>query len=377
MQNKGNRDFKELIEKVYEQKFDNKSYIRKLLEGIKAIPTFLYDEKTLKMKIELKEDEQPANYSDLGKFYNDLQNIKTDKEKGLVLEIDLDEVISKRIVNKYIDIIHFANKPNTKYYTKKYFKEKILVELQALEDILEYAIKTNLNIKINKKEVKAISENFKLDLKLELIDDHYYLGLKQDINKFYYIIQTNNYMYIYYDKNLYKCDAEFIKHKYTVLQAFLSNYKNIMHIYKKNLTNFFSLIYPNIKEDIKFEKDIFENLKKYIPQTLIPKLYLDFDSRQYLIADLKFSYEGVDFNPIENKEVPANRNLLEEAIYLNKLIKSGFLLDEKNKRFIINLDDAIYNFIEDDLEEYIKISEVYTTENFNRKNIKKSDKTYV
>ena len=377
MQNKGNRDFKELIEKVYEQKFDNKSYIRKLLEGIKAIPTFLYDEKTLKMKIELKEDEQPANYSDLGKFYNDLQNIKTDKEKGLVLEIDLDEVISKRIVNKYIDIIHFANKPNTKYYTKKYFKEKILVELQALEDILEYAIKTNLNIKINKKEVKAISENFKLDLKLELIDDHYYLGLKQDINKFYYIIQTNNYMYIYYDKNLYKCDAEFIKHKYTVLQAFLSNYKNIMHIYKKNLTNFFSLIYPNIKEDIKFEKDIFENLKKYIPQTLIPKLYLDFDSRQYLIADLKFSYEGVDFNPIENKEVPANRNLLEEAIYLNKLIKSGFLLDEKNKRFIINLDDAIYNFIEDDLEEYIKISEVYTTENFNRKNIKKSDKTSV
>ena len=138
MQNKGNRDFKELIEKVYEQKFDNKNYIKKLLEGIKTIPTFLYDEKTLKMKIELKEDELPANYSDLGKFYNDLQNIKTDKEKELILEIELDEIISKRIVNKYIDIIHFANKPNTKYYTKKYFKEKILVELQALEDILEY-----------------------------------------------------------------------------------------------------------------------------------------------------------------------------------------------------------------------------------------------
>ena len=124
MQNKGNRDFKELLQKVYEQKFDNKNYIRKLLEGIKTIPTFLYDENTLKMNIELKEDELPNNYSDLGKFYNDLQNIKTDKEKELVLEIELDEVISKRIVNKYIDIIHFANKPNTKYYTKKYFKTK-------------------------------------------------------------------------------------------------------------------------------------------------------------------------------------------------------------------------------------------------------------
>ena len=82
-------------------------------------------------------------------------------------------------------------------------------------------------------------------------------------------------------------------------------------------------------------------------------------------------------NPIEKEDVKVNRNLLEEAIYLNKLIKSGFLLDEKNKRFIITNDDIIYQFIEEDLEEYIKISEVYTTENFDRKKIKKSDKTSV
>ena len=377
MQNKGNRDFKELLERVYEQKFDNKNYTKKLLEGIKTIPTFIYDEKTSKIKIELKEDELNNNYSELGKFYNDLQNIEVYKEKELILEIQLDDVISKNIINKYVDIIKFANKPNTKYYTKKYFKEKILVELQVLEDILEYVIKNNLKIEINKKEVKTLSENFKLDLSLELIEDHYYLILNQDINKFHYIIQTNNYLYIYYDKNLYKCNIEFIKYKYTVLQAFLNNYKNSIHIYKKNLTNFFSLIYPNIKENIKIEKDILEYLKKYIPQTLIPKLYLDFDNRNYLIADLKFCYEEEEFNPIEQKEVKVNRNLLEEAIYLNKLIKSGFLLDEKNKRFIINLDDTIYNFIEEDLEEYIKISEVYTTENFKRKNIKKSDKTSI
>ena len=136
MQNRTNRDFKELIQTVYEQKFDNKNYIRKLLEGVKTIPTFIYDETTKVIKIELKEDELPNNYSDLGKFYNDIQNIKTDKNKELKIEVELDDVISKRILNKYIDIIHFANKPNTKYYTKKYFKEKILVELLALEVIL-------------------------------------------------------------------------------------------------------------------------------------------------------------------------------------------------------------------------------------------------
>lgn len=377
MQNRTNREFKELIEKVYEQKFDNKNYMKKLLEEIKTIPTFTFNETTKVMNIELKEDELANTYSDLGKFYNDLQNIKTDRNTQLKIEIDLNDEISKIILNKYIDIIHFFNKPNTKYYTKRYFKEKILVEFQALEDILEYSLKNKLNIKINKKEIQLTDEKFKLNLQLELIEEHYYLVLKQDINKFHYILQTNNYIYIYYDKRIYKCDKESIKYKYLVLQAFLGSYKDNIHIYKNNLTNFFSLIYPNIKEEIKIDKKIFENLKKYIPQTLVPKLYLDFDTRKYLTANLKFCYDDIEFNPIDKTEIKANRNLLEEAIYLNKLIKSGFLLDEKNKRFIINHDDTIYNFIEDDLEEYIKISEVYTTENFDKKKIKKSDKTSI
>ena len=185
MQNRSNREFKELIEKVYEQKFDNKNYIKKLLEKKKTIPAFFYDELTNTMRIELKEDDLANNYSDLSKFYNDLQNLKIEKNKELSIEIGCDEVISKKMLGKYIDIIHFVNKPNTKYYTKRYFKEKILVELQALEDILEYSIKHNLIIKINGNEIGISEKAFKLDFELKLIDEHYYLILKQDINKFY------------------------------------------------------------------------------------------------------------------------------------------------------------------------------------------------
>ena len=181
MQNRSNREFKELIEKIYEQKFDNTNYIKKLLEGVKTIPTFHYNEITKLMQIELKEDELTNNYSDLSKFYNDLQNIKKQNNKNLGIEIECDEIISKKILDKYIDIIHFTNKPNTKYYTKRYFKEKILVELQALEDILEYTIKNNLNIKINNKNADKINRNIDLDFKIELIDGHYYLTLKQRV----------------------------------------------------------------------------------------------------------------------------------------------------------------------------------------------------
>ena len=194
MQNRTNREFKELIERVYEQKFDDKNYIKRLLEGVKTIPAFLYDETTKIMRIELREDELPNNYSDLGKFYNDIQNIKTDKVKELIIEVELDDLMSKRILNKYIDIIHFANKPNTKYYTKKYFKEKILVELQALEDVLEYAMIMNLNLKVNGKSINLIAENMKLDLSLQFTNEHYYLVLNQEVNKFHSILQTNNYI---------------------------------------------------------------------------------------------------------------------------------------------------------------------------------------
>lgn len=377
MQDRGNRDFKELIEKIYAQKFDNKSYMKSLMDEIKIIPSFFYDESENTIQIELKEDEIANNSSDLSKFYNSLQNLKTDRDQNLVICIAGDEFIYQKILSKYIDIIHFVNKPNTKYYTKKYFKEKILVELQAMEDIFKYAYKNNLNITINQEKVKLLNKSLKLDLKLELDDSHYYLTLKQDINQFYGIIQTNNYIYLYYGKNIYQCDKEFIQNKYIVLKTFLNNYKNSIHIYKKNLTNFFSLVYPNIKEDIIIEKSVYELIKKYIPQILKPKLFLDFDNRNYLIADLKFCYDDIEFNPVDQEVIKVNRNLLEETIYLNKLIKSGFLLDGKNKRFIINLDDVIFNFIEEDLEEYMKISEVYTTERFDRRRIRKSEKTSI
>ena len=141
MPHKSNREFKELIEIVYEQKFNEKDYIKRMLEEMKVIPSFFYDDSIQEMRIELKEDETTNETTSLNQFYNDLQNIQENKVKEITIQIDCDAQIYKKVLSQYVDIIHFVNKPNTKYYTKKYFKEKILVELQALEDILEYAMK--------------------------------------------------------------------------------------------------------------------------------------------------------------------------------------------------------------------------------------------
>ena len=274
MQGRSNREFKELLEKIYEQRFDSKNYTKKIMEEIKTIPYFLYNDETNNLKIELKEDEIVNNNSiDLDKFYNNLQNIERNTSKELIINIKCDDDIYKKVLNKYIDIIHFENKPNTKYYTKKYFKEKILVELAALDSILNYAILNNLEIKINSNNVDITGQNLNLNFELQLIDEHYYLTLKQNINRFDYIIYTSNYIYICYDGKIYRCNKQFIENEYIVLKTFLNNYKNSIHIYKKNLTNFFSLIYPKIKENTKISEQVYENVKKYIPQNLNIKLF--------------------------------------------------------------------------------------------------------
>ena len=144
MPNKSNREFNELIEKVYEQKFDYKNYRRKLIEEVKTIPSFFYNASKNQLRIELKEDEVTNHSTDLEKFYDNLQNIQKNIIKELIIEIDCDENIASKVFNKYTDLIRFVDKPNSKYYTKKYFKEKMLVELQALEDILEYTKKEEL-----------------------------------------------------------------------------------------------------------------------------------------------------------------------------------------------------------------------------------------
>ena len=53
---------------------------------------------------------------------------------------------------------------------------------------------------------------------------------------------------IYSGKVINIDNKQFIENKYIILQVFLGNYCNMMHISKKNLTNFFSLVYPNVKE---------------------------------------------------------------------------------------------------------------------------------
>ena len=101
MINKGNREFKELIKKVYKQKFDNLNDGRRLIDETKTIPSFFCNSYTHQIRIELKEDNMDSHLSDLEKFYDNLQNKIQTTEKEIIIEIDGDEQIQTKLLSKY------------------------------------------------------------------------------------------------------------------------------------------------------------------------------------------------------------------------------------------------------------------------------------
>ena len=63
--------------------------------------------------------------------------------------------------------------------------------------------------------------------------------------------------------------------------------------------------------------------------------------------------------------------MLDETKALNKIRKSGFMFDVKNLRFILPNNDKIYEFLINDIEDYMKNFEVMVTENFKSKEVSK------
>ena len=113
-----------------------------------------------------------------------------------------------------------------------------------------------------------------------------------------------------------------------------------------------------------------EEIEQYMPKKLGVKVYLEFNEKNYIVAKVMFCYGEDEFNPLEeNPNIP--RSVLEEAESLNTFRKTGFLLDKNNLRFVLADDEKIYNFLYQDIAEYMQKFEVLATDDFKTREIKK------
>ncbi|MFR2570964.1 MAG: DEAD/DEAH box helicase, partial [Clostridia bacterium] len=185
------------------------------------------------------------------------------------------------------------------------------------------------------------------------------------------ILKGRKYKYLLDENKLYRCDKKFEKANLKLLEIFRQNYMTEVKLGKEELSQLFSVIIPKVKSAIKIENISEEEIEKYKPQILITKVYLDFDAKDNLIADVKFCYGEEEFNPLDEKQkIEIPRNMIKETKALNIFRKTGFMLDVKNLRFILPDDDKIYKFLTQDINYYMQNFEILATENFKKKQIK-------
>ncbi len=357
---------------------------------IKIEPKIIYDKFTKEMKIEFKiGNKRMYKLKNLAEFYK-LMNNKEFYKYGDKLEfVHTKEMFQDEsqslleFILKYSEIIAFTNSnanSNYRYYGKALNESSIIVGNTAIDELFEVLKnqKTIIEREYEKKEVYFIDGNPELEFNLQKIgDDEYRIITDFDIYQTT-ILKGKEYKYVLTDNGLYRCTKEFENTTLKLLKLFRENFLTQVLLSKNELGELFSVILPKVKNAIKIDENIKEEIKEYEPQRLAVKVYLDFDGNGYIIANVKLCYGENEFNPLneaEEKGFKYPRNVFEETKSMNIFRKTGFMFDVKNLCFILPDEEKIYEFLTNDINYYMQKFEVLATENFKSKEIIKPKMT--
>ena len=93
---------------------------------------------------------------------------------------------------------------------------------------------------------------------------------------------------------------------------------------------------------------------------------------EHIIADARFCYGEEEFNPLQTKiDIKYPRDVIAENKAINIFRKTGFMYYAQKECFILPDDDKIYDFLANDINEYMQKFEVMVTDNFKSKEIPK------
>ncbi len=380
------RSFKQVLNEFYKdelEKSDRNIAVENLdYNNIKIIPKLFYDKvyNTLNVEFKLGKDNF-YKIKNLKEFYNRVINNESfiySNKLEFVHNVENFDKDSQKILSfiiKYAKIINYVNNTentNFRYYGKKLSESSILLDEEGLDELFEILKGRKIEIEkdANVKKVTLIPSNPNIEFYLNKNAKNE-LELTHNLENYnYIIIDGKKYTYIIMDEFIYRAKKNIKNTTFKLLEIYKKNYIDEIKFNTRQLPDFFALIEPKIKDNLVINIDK-EEIKEYIPEELGIKIFLDYNESNYITAELKFCYGDTEFNPIdENKDLKIARNAIKETECLNQLRKTGFMLDGQNKRFILVSDEAIYNFLTEDIELYMQKFEVMVTDNFKSKKIK-------
>lgn len=350
--------------------------------GIKLVPIFLYNDTDKKLKVEFKiGNEQLTKINNLPDFFERMLNREKYKYNNVLEFIHEENAFEEqsrpllKFLLKYAEIIKYANDVNNNYahYGRNFNVNNVVLSNTGLDELFEIlkGKTVEFETKTGERKIQFIDEPIDIKYILEKSDESTYC-LTPNIDVYGYdIFYGKNYSYFLIDNKMHKCLPKVENRNLELLEVYKKNYTQSITFNENNLRNFFAIVVPKIKDNFEIKNIDKEQIEKYMPKDLYVKIYLDYNEKGYIIADVKFCYGNVEFNPIKNVNLEITRNAIQENEVLDTFVQTGFMLDSANARLVLVNDEKIYNFLSKEIEDYMKKFEVLVAENFKKKDIKK------
>lgn len=350
--------------------------------SIKLVPIFLYNDTDKKLKVEFKiGNKQLTKINNLPDFFERMLNREKYKYNN-VLEFIHEENAFKeqsrpllKFLLKYAEIIKYASDVNNNYayYGRNFNVNNVVLSNTGLDELFEIlkGKTVEFETKTGERKIQFIDEPIDIKFILEKSDESTYC-LTPNIDVYGYdIFYGKNYSYFLIDNKMHKCLPKVENRNLELLEVYKKNYTQSIVFNENNLRNFFAIVVPKIKDNFEIKNIDKEQIEKYMPKDLYVKIYLDYNEKGYIVADVKFCYGNVEFNPIKNVNLEITRNAIQENEVLDTFVQTGFMLDSANARLVLANDEKIYNFLSKEIEDYMKKFEVLVAEDFKKKDIKK------
>lgn len=350
--------------------------------GIKLVPIFLYNDTDKKLKVEFKiGNEQLTKINNLPDFFERMLNREKYKYNNVLEFIHEENAFEEqsrpllKFLLKYAEIIKYANDVNNNYayYGRNFNVNNVVLSNTGLDELFEIlkGKTVEFETKTGERKIQFIDEPIDIKFILEKSDENTYC-LTPNIDVYGYdIFYGKNYSYFLIDNKMHKCLPKVENRNLELLEVYKKNYTQSIIFNENNLRNFFAVVVPKIKDNFKIKNIDKEQIEKYMPKDLYVKIYLDYNEKGYIVADVKFCYGNVEFNPIKNVNLEITRNAIQENEVLDTFVQTGFMLDSANARLVLANDEKIYNFLSKEIEDYMKKFEVLVAEDFKKKDIKK------
>lgn len=376
-ENEKYRIYRQMISSFYEDEQNSEKGKVDILEKIKLEPKIYYNSNSKDLKVEFKiGNKQMYKIKNLVDFYDRMQN-KEKYKYGLKLEFihvreafDDESIKLLDFIMKYAEIIKYANESAGRYYLNMLNNEFITVSNSGMDDLFDTLNGKSVSFEsdYSTDSVKFVDNEPEITFKIKSNNDNdFILTTNEEIFE-YNILNGKKYLYFLKENKLYRCSKKFEGTTLKLLNTFRVNLTKKIVFKKSEFANFYSLIMSKVKVDLENISE--EELDKLKPKKLKVKIFLDYNKSNFVVADLKFGYDEIEFSPFEKIDENVARNAIEESQVLDTFKDSGFVLDTKNNKLMLIDDEKIYEFLSGGIEKYISHFEVLATEEFKSKQIK-------